>query len=245
MAPCAGHVAISWLLIQQGADVNSRNSEGWTPLNGASGNGHLKVVRLLIDNGADVHSPNDKGRTPLHSTTSVDIVKLLLQSGADFNLHDNDGMTALDLAFDDGKLEVASFLSGHIAMSLEGVVKPSTSILQPRNNPPNNVRSLQKGGEKVNPSDDEQLSLYTASRNGQVDFVRSLLDRGSDVNETNSIRMTPLHTASGKGKLEVAKLLIERGAYVDSRTMGGWTPLQAAYMDAWRLRDYYLTRVLM
>ena len=231
ISSCAGHVEIARLLLHQGANVNARAWEGWTPVNIASENGHLDVVRLLIDNGADVNSPSDKGRTPLHSAASngrLDIVKVLLDIGADFDICNVDGKTALDLASDNGKLEAANFLSGYMAVSLESAVNPSTSIPQPRNKPSNAIQQLRKGEEKVNPSDDEQPLLFTASGNGQVDIVRSLLDRGSDVNETNSHRMTPLHTAAGKGYLEMATLLIERGAYVNSRSLGGWTPLQAA-----------------
>ncbi len=233
LASSTGSSETSWLLVQKGANVNSRTRDDWTPLNIASENEHLDVVRLLINNGADVDLPNDKGRTPLHSAASngyLDVVKLLLESGADFNIRNDDGKTALDLAFDSGKLEVSNFLSGHITreMSLDGVVNPSTPILQPRSKPPNVVQPLRKGGEDVKPSDDEQPSLYIASGNGQLDIVRSLLDRGSDVNETNSGRMTALHAASVKGNLEIANLLIERGAYVNFRSRGGWTPLQIA-----------------
>ncbi len=233
LASSVGDTEISRLLVQRGADVNSRTLDNWTPLNIASENGHLDVIQFLVDNGADVGSPDDKGRTPLHSAASnghLNIVKLLLDSGADFNIRNDDGKTPLDLALDNGKLEVVNFLSGHMAcaMSLDGVVKPSTSILQPRNKPPDTVRPPRQRGEQVKPSSEEQPPLYTASKNGQLDIVRSLLDRGSDVNEMDSRRATALYTASSKGKLGVAKLLIERGANVNLRGIHGWTPLQAA-----------------
>lgn len=67
--------------------------------------------------------------------------------------------------------------------------------------------------------------LGAASGNGQLDIVRSLLDSGSDVNETDGHRLTPLHlTSTG---VEVAKLLIERGAFVNARTKRGRTPLHS------------------
>ncbi|KAI9455687.1 ankyrin repeat-containing domain protein [Lactarius psammicola] len=112
-------------------------------------------------------------------------------------------------------------------MSPDGVVKPSTPILQPNRTPNSIVQPPLKRGENLKPSwkpPDERPPLYTASENGQLDIVLPLLDRGSDVNETESRRRTALHAASGKGRLEVAKLLIERGAYTDSRSMSGWTP---------------------
>ena len=232
LASAIGSLEISRLLVRQGANVNSRTSDDWAPLNIASDNGHLNVVRCLVDSGADVDSPNGKGRTPLHSAAShgnLDIVKLLVESGADVNIRTDDGKTPLDLASNSGKLEVASFLSRPIAgaMSLDGgAVNPP--VPQPRNNPPNTVQPLWKRGEEVKLSDNDQPSVHTASENGQLDIVRSLLDRGADVDERNSLRMTALHAASSKGNLEVAKLLIERGAYVNARSRGGWTPLHSA-----------------
>ena len=144
-------------------------------------------------------SANDKGRTPLRSATSsghLDIVKLL-QSGADFNIHTDDRKSAFDLASDNGKAGVGNFLSGHdaSAKSPDGV-KPYTSILQPRNKPSSTAQTLRKGEEKVKPSDVTRPALYAASKNGQLDVVRSLLDQGSDVNETDSRRRAALHAAS-------------------------------------------------
>jgi ankyrin repeat protein len=58
--------------------------------------------------------------------------------------------------------------------------------------------------------DSEQPSLHTASKDGWLAIVQSLLDRGSDINERDNLGLTALHAASEYGKLEVAKLLIER-----------------------------------
>ncbi len=246
VASHSGHMEIVRLLVQEGADVNSRENHGFTPLNFASGNGHLDVVRFLIDSGADMDSPNNEGRTPLHAAASnghLDIIKLLLGSGADFNIHDNDDKTPLDVATDNGKPEFANFLSRSMAcpMTLDGTVNLSTSHLRSQNKPPHTVQPPRKRGEAVEPSDNEETPLYTASANGQLDIVRSLLDCSSDVNETDSCRRTALYVASVKGKLEVAKLLIERGAHVNSRSINGWTPLQVAS----RYGHLEITRLLL
>lgn len=48
--------ALVGLLLESGANVDSRNSDGATPLYGAAQNGHVGVVRLLLFHRADVNA---------------------------------------------------------------------------------------------------------------------------------------------------------------------------------------------
>eukprot|EP00976_Prorocentrum_cordatum_P019824 401839-Prorocentrum_minimum.AAC.1 len=52
------------LLLAVGADVNSRNREGMTPLHLAAREGHAKLAQLLIDHGADPSTADHEGCTP-------------------------------------------------------------------------------------------------------------------------------------------------------------------------------------
>ena len=225
LASFVGDLHISRLLVQEGANVNFRSQGDFTPLHISSVNGHLDLVRLFIDSRAEMDPLAEKGCTPLHMAANnghLDVVKLLFKSGADVSIRNDDGKTALDLASDNGRLEVANFLSGYSPG--DSVVMPATSIAHLRNKPPKSVQPIRK---RFKPDDKEPPPLHTASENGQLDVVLSLLDRGADVNEVDSHRWTALFVAAMAGKLEVAKLLIERGAYVNARSRAGWTPLLA------------------
>ncbi|KAH8980600.1 ankyrin repeat-containing domain protein [Lactarius hatsudake] len=238
-ASLEGKLESSWQLVKRGVDVNSmEDSEngwtlGWTPLQVALYSGHLDVAQFLIDGGADVNSRGDKSWTPLHSAAGkghLDIVKLLLRSGADFNIRTDGDRTPWDLASDNGNPRVADFLSGHRdttgLMSLDGAVGTALPTISRHLNsmhPPRNSEDVT--------SSDEQRSLYTASQNGELDIVRSLLDRGTDINERSTFRATALDVASRYGKVEVVKLLIECGADVDSRDRAGLTPLITALQN--------------
>ncbi|KAJ8365526.1 hypothetical protein SKAU_G00143570 [Synaphobranchus kaupii] len=57
----SGNVAVASLLIGAGADVNTRDKDGKTPLMVAVLNNHEKLFQLLLENGADHHVKNEFG----------------------------------------------------------------------------------------------------------------------------------------------------------------------------------------
>jgi ankyrin repeat protein len=79
--------------IENGADVNCKDNDGWTPLMWSSNNGHLEIVNVLIENGTDVNCKSNYGSSPLICSSYkgyLEIVKVLIENGADWNIKDND-----------------------------------------------------------------------------------------------------------------------------------------------------------
>ncbi|KAH6983913.1 hypothetical protein EDB80DRAFT_625396 [Ilyonectria destructans] len=60
-----GHEAVIKLLLENGADLESKDNSGWTPLSLAAQEEHEAVVKLLVEKGADLESKDNSGRTPL------------------------------------------------------------------------------------------------------------------------------------------------------------------------------------
>ena len=87
-------------LIEIGADIHSRDDDGWTALRRSCSHGHTAVASLLLERGADIHSRDDDGWTALHRAcdrSEKDTAILLIESKADIYIKSNDGMTPLDL----------------------------------------------------------------------------------------------------------------------------------------------------
>jgi ankyrin repeat protein len=64
-AVAGGHVAVSLLLIEAGADVNVGDAGGHTPFHIAAEGGYVPVAKALMERGADAHVVDAEDRTPL------------------------------------------------------------------------------------------------------------------------------------------------------------------------------------
>lgn len=52
-------------LVEQGADVNRGDNEGWTPLHATASCGFLSIAKYLIEHGSSVAAVNNDGELPL------------------------------------------------------------------------------------------------------------------------------------------------------------------------------------
>jgi len=70
--------------------------------------------------------------------------------------------------------------------------------------------------------------LVSAAKNGNLELVKFLLDRGADIEEKDGSEDTPLNEAARKGHIEIVRLLINRGARLVSPNNNGKTALKWA-----------------
>ena len=94
-----GYVDIDKRLLEENADVKLISNHGWSPLHAAADN--LEITNMLITHKADINLPKEDMWTPLHfaiNWSATAVAKLLGEKRANFNVVNNDGNTALDMA---------------------------------------------------------------------------------------------------------------------------------------------------
>ncbi|MFC1834840.1 ankyrin repeat domain-containing protein [Thermodesulfobacteriota bacterium] len=103
-------------LLDEGADINARNPNGWTGLMFAVGAAHVGLAKKLLEKGADPDMADNDGVTPLMKAVKnadTEMVKLLLEHGADTALTDNSGKSPMDYAKGKSHKEVKKLLLKH------------------------------------------------------------------------------------------------------------------------------------
>jgi ankyrin repeat protein len=216
-------------LIADKADVDAQDSLGTTPLIYASLQGHEAVVEKLLNAGANPNIVCSRGGTALHRAASQDylgITKLLLAyKDIDVNaLYSSWGHeSALQLAAEYGYADVVKELLGradikvnelgggytalHLAVQYAQIEIVKLLLADPRID----LEARNQGGWPA---------LVMAARFGYVSIVEMILDRGANIEQSDSELDgggTAILRAIDYNKLAVVQLLHNRGANWDCK----------------------------
>ncbi len=221
------HKEMVKLLIENGADVNARDSDYDTPLIKAAQTGNNEIIRALIKAGADVNAADMSGKTALHHlimSGDMESIALLTEGGANVNAADNDGMTPIfGVPVSDGLMEIVEYL---ISKGAEINIKDGegTSLLQ--------HTAIMGAGDMVEILKQSEVltsDVFDSVVKGNVESVEKLIDeKPALLNSGNPAGFTPLHFASMTGNKTILDMLLKKGADVHLLTKNGQSPLHRA-----------------
>jgi ankyrin repeat protein len=199
------------VLLEAGAKHDLTNRTGAKPVYLAAVNGDAAAIARLLDAGEDANAVlTGEGETVLmlaSQTGNPEAVKLLLERGADPNTQQFRGQTALMWAAAEGHADVVKLL---LTRGADPALKSTASAKQERRPP---------GG---------LTALLFASRQGQLEAARALLDGGAAIDQAGADNTSPLLIAVVNGHYDLASMLVERGANPNIADANGRTPLYAA-----------------
>lgn len=209
-----GMESVAKVLLEAGANVDSRTKKGETPLHFAAkysstlGHGEVTgLLRLLIASGADIEAATSTGETALHLASLVGdalSASILISSGADVNKRDDQGDFPLHLL--------------------------CKRIVAPEANRVRTVRLLLTNGASanvVNCGGHSPLHILLLHKDDDIDLdiVRVLLSYKADPNQRTPCGQHPLLLALNNRLFDLAKVLVEKGADPNVAADDGKTPL--------------------
>ena len=237
LAARTGNVEDMRQLLRAGANIESKDWRGWTPLILVAESGHLEAVKFLVkEGGANVESKDSWDKTPLSWAAEnghLEAVKFLVEeAGADVESKDRwEGWTPLILAAENGHLEAVKFLvdEGGADVESKDLSRMTPLSWAAYNGHLEVVKFLvEEAGADVELKDVSQMTPLTqAAKNGHLDIVKFLVrEAGADVESKDFWQRTPLSRAAEYGHLEAVKFLVkEAGADVASKDKQGQTAL--------------------
>lgn len=243
-AAALGNLEIARLLLDKGTttleDVSLAKHGGfegnWTPLHVACLSGHEDMVRLLLDHDADIEARDGVQRTPLILSVEsfdLEVAKTLVECGADINAQAMRGYTALLWAARNDFEEMVNFLIDRRATIDEDMLEMAFwyAVLNGLYQLYEYVQEKDFNVAKVKEQDPKLI--FPACAGGSAEIVKSLVEHGFNLDQSESDGWTPLLYAASEGRVEVIKYLIDNGADLNARNAKG----ESAYNLA-RMRDY-------
>lgn len=73
--------------------------------------------------------------------------------------------------------------------------------------------------------------LHIVARNGRLEIIKHLIEKGANVDEKTNNRLTPLCLAVLTGHKDVVTAPLEKGANIDEKEADKWTPLHFATIN--------------
>ena len=242
-----GRADIAKLLLANGANVNSTDSLGKTPvLLIIPKSAQQAMYPLLLQYKANVNQKDMYGDTVLHvavmADSSVGTLSLLLSNGAQVNERNKEGVTPLAIAIETHHPEQVKFLAQNgadiYAEDMEGNT-PLTKALESETK--EMLESLITSGNISTIDSSGNTALHIAiSKDAPIEYIRYLVDAGSDVNARNKNGDSVLFITVQKNRRDAGDLLLEKNADIFATNTQNNSPLRLALISGGEVQDWLI-----
>jgi len=238
-----GNVTMTRLLLELGADINQASGNHTSPLMIALLNGQVALATELLEKGANPNLADDYQRGALFAAIELrnfnrdkypflysdgrdplDLIKALLAKGANPNQR-TDTTPVHGLMQFDGSWVNFDGQTPFIRAALSGDIDVMRLLLQHGADP--NLATTQGSTALMAAAGINWIPAQTVTRPeaNYVEAVKLCLERGADVNATNSLKLAAIHGAANRGWTSIIQILADHGATLDQPDVGGRTPM--------------------
>ena len=235
-------VSIAKTLLTAGAELNIQDQDGHTPLATAIHRERIAVAKFLLQQGAKVASNDTEALTDACRLGELEIAVQILEQGVKIGNCEEYGTDTLHAACESGNAKLVEMLlkrGANPSLTRRHSPFPAAQTAQmplrmdaEHHDHAAILKLLKEAGARLDVRDEEgNTLLHLASRAGNPETVRYLIQCGLDVKARNKHDQTPLHLAAmvaefhrgyvGDPKLHaaVAELLLIHGADPNSKAV--------------------------
>lgn len=231
-------INLAQLLLEKGADINSRDRDSCTPLHIAAEYAEPAMTELLLANGSESQVKKFFGTSTLHAALTEksddQTLALLVLAQVDMEARDWRGRTALTIAVRRDSPAVARSLLQHGANAeVSDSARETLLITAVRTGKEWATKLLLEKGANLEGRDAQgDTALCVAVKKGQKTIVQILLDHGAMTKTIVHHQFVPmetlLHCAVRAANVSIAEKLLKAGADVYGRDCYGNTMLHRA-----------------
>ncbi|KAI0203574.1 ankyrin [Astrocystis sublimbata] len=241
-AAASGQYELVRFFLDEAADPNCTDRDGWSAIHWAAEEGHLETVRLLLDAGADFDAISSYGTSPLHCAANgghisistchgwtalhhaafmghSHVVQCLLEDSRVRSIasqQDNHGWSVLHLAVHSRDLATVDVLLSNYAIAEPQALIDESGLTAEEwldlRSSSHSYKATCNLAFSKSRCCRATTSLRHAVITGNVPWIKLLLKHDQDVNEVNSGRRTALYHAAKKRMLSSMDLLLDAGA---------------------------------
>ena len=196
------------MLISAGADIDSKDKDGNTPLIHATAKKRLDAVEILLDKGANPYSKNKKGKTALDYAQDLKLEKTK-QILIDRMRQKPESMPEEKEKLNEQLIEAAK--GRNLEIIREALEKGA------------DIDARDKGPDTYG-----RTALIWAAENDFIDMAELLVENHADANAKDRMEVTALILAVRKNNIRMAELLLANHAEVNARTKDNETAMVSA-----------------
>merc|ERR1711971_553966 len=240
----AEDISLLRLLVDQGANLDAKDSKGLTPIMIAAVRGHTEVVKFLKEKGANLSECDLKDQNIIHILAKHNRHKMvpILMEGRNgawverlINQPNQKENTPLHIAAGKGSVETVEELlkEDYVAdIDIQNWDKRTPCHLAAAAGHTRVLQLLLEHDHNAifDRDDEDNTLLHLAAMNKHSETVKLLIAAGAPVQKRNRKEWTPLDSAAMSGCPKSCKLLLDNNSPLEPRDRNNQTPLHMAAM---------------
>ncbi|CAF4540096.1 unnamed protein product, partial [Rotaria sp. Silwood2] len=219
-----GNIEAVEICLKNGGKIDDQQEDLSTPVHLASSQGSIEILKLMFNCQSELKSrvirmTDIQGMTPLHKAAMgdhVDVIEFLLEEGADIDVRDISKRTPLLIAALKSSVQAVCYLLSQNASLIcrDDTDKNLLHFIIMQNLPIETIGNILFTRENYRTLFDQRdkdgfYPIHYASREGQVNVLKTLIKHGAEINRKTNQRQSSLHFAAEYGRYNTCRQLLD------------------------------------